>query len=157
MAQKSLLAQTQQTLVTLHDNDGDGLTLAQEVYLGAPYSDTNANSIGASITDDQQDADGDGIPNLIEFQMGTDPIVPDTDGDGLTDGEENRNNNSTVDAGETDPRVSDTDGDSIPDGTEDSNSDGVVNAGETDPLKADTDGDGVPDASDGAATDPAVQ
>ena len=34
------------------------------------------------------DLDGDGLTNLEEFQSGTDPNNPDTDGDGVSDGEE---------------------------------------------------------------------
>jgi len=37
---------------------------------------------------DFQDPDGDGLNNLGEFQQGTDPFNPDTDGDGITDGDE---------------------------------------------------------------------
>jgi pectin methylesterase-like acyl-CoA thioesterase len=34
------------------------------------------------------DFDHDGLPNFMEYQLGTDPTDPDTDHDGLTDGEE---------------------------------------------------------------------
>ena len=76
------------------------------------------------------DRDGDGLPLADElFLHGTDPDLRDTDGDGVSDGDE-------VAAG-TDPLVRDTDGDGFPDGTD-------VN-----PLAADawtdTDGDGFPD------------
>ena len=36
----------------------------------------------------QQDSDGDGLSNLQEAQLGTNPNVPDTDGDALLDGAE---------------------------------------------------------------------
>ncbi len=34
------------------------------------------------------DTDEDGLPNLIEKEIGSDPYNPDTDGDGLPDGYE---------------------------------------------------------------------
>ncbi len=34
------------------------------------------------------DLDGDGLTNLEEFRNGTDPNKPDTDGDGISDGDE---------------------------------------------------------------------
>jgi len=56
-----------------------GTWLAQ--YFGADYrSNTNA-AINA-------DPDHDGLTNLEEYQHGTDPTNPDTDGDGLSDGDE---------------------------------------------------------------------
>ena len=35
-----------------------------------------------------EDPDRDGLTNLQEYQLGTDPNNPDTDGDGLSDGNE---------------------------------------------------------------------
>ncbi|MGN0844127.1 MAG: hypothetical protein ACI4QT_02755, partial [Kiritimatiellia bacterium] len=63
------------------------------------------------------------------FGIGTDSLNPDTDGDGLLDGEENVLG--------TNPFDSDTDGDGIGDQEE-------ILIG-TDPVSADTDGDGIPD------------
>ena len=70
-------------------------------------------------------------PCTLEFRfgVGTDPLVADSDGDGLTDTEE-------VALG-TDPWKTDTDGDGLGDFDE-------VEIG-TEPLSADTDGDGIPD------------
>ena len=59
----------------------------------------------------QEDPDRDGLTNLQEFQLGTNPINPDTDGDGLNDGDE-------VNKYHTNPLLADTDGDLIPDGVE---------------------------------------
>lgn len=42
-------------------------------------------------TDDQKispDIDNDGVPNELEILLGTDPENPDSDGDGISDGEE---------------------------------------------------------------------
>ncbi len=58
-----------------------------------------------------EDPDRDGLTNLQEFQLGTDPNNPDTDGDGLNDGDE-------VNKYHTNPLLADTDGDGIPDGVE---------------------------------------
>lgn len=58
-----------------------------------------------------QDPDHDGLTNLQEFQIGTDPNNPDTDGDGLTDGQE-------VLIYHTNPLLFSTDGTGIPDGIE---------------------------------------
>lgn len=58
-----------------------------------------------------EDPDHDGLTNLQEFQNGTDPHNPDTDGDGLTDGQE-------VLAYHTNPTLFSTDGSGISDGIE---------------------------------------
>jgi hypothetical protein len=100
------------------------------------------------------DSDGDGLSDAEEFELGTDPSSPDTDGDGLGDGAE-------VNEYGTDPRNIDTDGDRLNDGEEvdvyftdplnpDSDQDGLSDGAEviehgTDPLNSDTDGDGLPD------------
>ncbi|MFX1503085.1 MAG: OmpA family protein, partial [Promethearchaeota archaeon] len=55
--------------------------------------------------------DGDGLTNLEEYGLGTDPTVSDSDDDGLTDGEE-------VNLYVTDPLNPDTDGDGLDDGWE---------------------------------------
>lgn len=75
------------------------------------------------------DTDGDGLTNLQEYQLGTDPRNPDTDGDGIPDGLE-------VQLG-TNPLDPDTDHDGLSDGQE-------LKLG-TNPLNPDTDGDGIPD------------
>src|ERR1039457_1909317 len=58
-----------------------------------------------------EDPDRDGLTNLQEYQLGTDPTKADTDGDGLSDGDE-------VNKYHTNPLLADTDGDGIPDGIE---------------------------------------
>ena len=63
-----------------------------------------------------EDSDGDGIPDEVEEEIGTDPNESDTDGDGLDDLEELENG--------TDPTNEDTDGDGVPDGSDPNNNNG---------------------------------
>ncbi len=56
------------------------------------------------------DTDGDGLTDAEEEELGTDPEEEDTDGDGLDDGEEENLG--------TDPTEIDSDGDGYPDGAE---------------------------------------
>lgn len=78
------------------------------------------------------DLDADGLTNLQEFTAKTNPLLADTDGDGLNDGQE-------VNASHTNPLLADTDKDGLSDGAE-------VNTHGTDPLLVDSDGDGIDDA-----------
>jgi hypothetical protein len=64
-------------------------------------------------------------------RVGLDPLAADTDGDGLTDGQE-------VNTVHSDPVLDDTDGDGLLDGAE-------VNTHGSSPLKTDTDEDGLND------------
>ncbi|MDP3917085.1 MAG: hypothetical protein Q8Q42_02240 [Nanoarchaeota archaeon] len=103
------------------DNDSDGIADCVD------FDDDNDGLI-----DDLESDDTDGFT--------TDPLNPDTDGDGLLDGEEDSNANGQVDDNETDPLNPDTDGDGVKDGAD------------AFPLDAeeseDTDGDGIGDNSD---------
>lgn len=94
------------------------------------------------------DQDGDRIDDLYEgfppASGESNRYLPDSDGDGLWDGIEDRNRNGRQDAGETGTRRHDSDGDSVEDGVE-------VLLALTDPLDpsqpaapADEDGDGLP-------------
>ena len=105
------------------------------------------------------DTDGDGLDNLNEYLNQTDPDVPDTDGDGLTDGAE-------VNSWSSDPLSVDGDRDGLSDLEEvatyftnpnvaDSDADGLSDWDEvfttnTDPLDSDTDGDGMADGWENA-------
>ncbi len=135
-----------------------------------PAVDTGPPRCGPGI-----DSDRDGINNDEECRLGTDPFNPDSDGDGISDGDELRYPRICVAtnrmaqrrpptactsitqcrAGEMcqglNPRAADTDGDGINDGDEDPNGDGMIDAprGETDPRLWDTDGDGRNDAQGG--------
>lgn len=114
------------------------------------------------------DTDDDGVPDVRELELGTDPEDADSDDDGLTDGYEVDNGLNPLDPSDgvadpdgdglsnveerqlgTNPDNPDTDGDGLMDGAE-------VEAG-TNPLRADTDGDGLNDSREGAlGTNPLV-
>jgi hypothetical protein len=102
-----------------------------------------------------RDADGDGLPDVIEEKGDTLPEVPDSDGDGIPDGQEDFNLNGSVDSGESDPRQRDSDGDGLDDNEEDLNLNGERDPGETSPALADSDGDGMDDEGEVlSGTDP---
>lgn len=121
------------------DTDGDGISDGEEVRAG-----TRVNVC---------DTDGDGLSDGVELgriqpdeyngchglqASGTnyakpgamDPKNPDSDGDGLKDGDEDKSGNGWVDPDESDPSAEDTDGDGLSDGIE---------------TLGDFDGDGFPD------------
>ncbi len=133
------------------DADNDGLDSTEEDRLG-----TNTN---------QADTDSDDINDGVEVRSGcTSPTNPDSDNDGLRDGDEDLNHNGTTDGGETNPCLADTEHDEMPDGyetnnqlnpldprdaNEDKDRDGLTNLEEfifkTNPTIADTDSDGLND------------
>jgi hypothetical protein len=141
-----------------YDFDGDGLTLSQEYslwrYVGATfpvsqYSDGTQNSGGrlyvtnssqvpldrdgnGILTDDQRDADGDGLSNIVEFNM-----------QGTRDwwtkmyGSETAYSISTFsEPSATDP---DSDGDGVLDGADDQDHDGWTNFQEMQQTRGQTD------------------
>lgn len=77
------------------------------------------------------DSDGDGLSDVRESELGTDPYDPDTDQDQLSDGDE-------VLTALTDPLNPDTDYDGLQDGAE-------VHTHQTNPCERDTDNGGVAD------------
>ena len=90
------------------------------------------------------DTDGDGLTDTEEEQRGTDPLVADTDGDDLLDGEE-------VETVLSDPLLPDTDADGLPDGQE-------VQQFKTDPRNPDSDADLLNDGDEiENNTDPKIQ
>jgi len=88
-----------------------------------------------------EDSDNDGLFDVLEATLHTNPHKPDTDNDGLTDGAE-------IYKHHTNPLTSDTDGDGVPDGEE-----SLIG---TNPLDPDTDHDGWTDNIDPAPTDRAM-
>jgi hypothetical protein len=61
------------------------------------------------------DSDGDGLSDLRELELGTDPFLADSDGDGAWDGWRDDNLNGQWDAGEAKGEIGDTDHDPIGD------------------------------------------
>ncbi|MEQ8979289.1 MAG: hypothetical protein RL846_15245, partial [Deltaproteobacteria bacterium] len=148
------------------DIDQDGIDDEWERMFGLDPTRNDAN----------EDLDGDGLTNLAEYTLQTFPNDLDTDDDGLSDGDEDRNHNGVIEPDETDPRLFDTDGDGLSDGQErgaitpiTSSRPGIAgtdanvfipdanNATTTDPLNADTDGDGLSDGVEDANFDGALQ
>ncbi|MCK4614010.1 MAG: hypothetical protein KAU14_04330, partial [Thermoplasmata archaeon] len=146
------------------DDDGDGMPTVWEIRYDLLYYDD---------TDKWGDYDADGRANYYEFMDGTDPTLPDTDGDYLSDYDE------ALVWIDTDPLNNDTDGDGQLDGIEyhgwtiliiygmddtreihvssdpkrgHSDTDTLTDREEfylgTDPRSADTDGDGLRDDVD---------
>lgn len=123
------------------------------------------------------DTDMDGVDNATECRIGTDPTRADTDGDGISDGDELAYPRACVAENPGDQRrpvvactgdgagvcqtgercsglspiSRDTDMDGVDDRGEDIDANGVIDAdrGETDPRLQDTDGDGRPDSDTG--------
>jgi outer membrane protein OmpA-like peptidoglycan-associated protein len=83
---------------------------------------------------DADDDDQDGVTNGQERRVGTNPQTPDTDGDGLPDGDE-------IKKYKTNPLRTDTDSDGLSDGDE-------IMKYQTSPTKYDSDGDGLPDGEE---------
>jgi hypothetical protein len=132
---------------------------------GLQWNESLPGDLGTLIMQGKMDTDGDGIPDEVEIETGTDPYSDDTDGDGLADGTEDANQNGQVDylTGETDPRLWDTDEDGVSDGVEKGltspqgkNTDpgkfvpDLDPATTTDPTRKDTDGDGLSDGEEDA-------
>ena len=86
------------------------------------------------------DTDGDGLEDGAEVAAGTNPLLADTDGDGLLDGWEVSNALNPTSATEDDGPFGDLDGDGL-----DNMSEQIFGG---DPRLADTDGDGLTDAQE---------
>ncbi len=127
------------------DSDGDGTVDREDV--------DNLDPCVPSVLAGRCDQDGDGLDNATELLRGTDPLNPDSDGDGFSDGLEGG---------------IDSDGDGVNDAVDgdnrnacfpdvlaagcDADGDGLSRAQElllgTDPNNADTDGDGIADGAE---------
>lgn len=88
------------TNILSSDSDGDGLADGYEVQY--EFDPTSDNGEAAS------DIDNDGLTTLQEFTLLTNPVIADTDGDSLTDGDEYLIHN-------TNPLLEDTEGDGMRD------------------------------------------
>lgn len=92
------------------DTDNDGLTDYQEIYFTGT-DPLKFDSVTDGISDAEADSDEDGLSNVKEIEIGTNPQISDTDCDGLSDGDE-------INIYGTDPLNPDTDNDGISDGEE---------------------------------------
>jgi hypothetical protein len=106
------------------DYDGDGMPNLWEIQ----------NGLDPTVNDRYANKDEDGVQNYLEYQWGTNANNPDTDGDGLTDGQEAYLFNSYYQ-----PQMHSTGGDiDVNDGDKDCDGDGISNLGElannTDPT-----------------------
>ncbi len=139
---------------TANDPDGDLLPTDREILAGTDPNNADGDADGLSDLvellntftdpakadtyglggDGDADLDGDGLTNLQELKARTDPIEPDTDGDGLLDGAEVRPASGHPDS---DPLLADTDDDELDDDSE-------RRLG-TQPRDRDTDDDGTID------------
>lgn len=100
--------------------------------------DTDLNG----IWDKDEDFDSDNLSNLGEYQNKTEPFIPDSDEDGLLDGDE-------VHTYGTDPLNPDTDADKLLDGEEGYSGTIFTKYGVYfDPLMPDTDGNGILDGDE---------
>lgn len=105
---------------------------------------------GTDPNDSSADSDGDGLTDDFELRNQTNPTLWDTDGDGLSDGAELRL--------DTDPRRADSDGDGLSDSAElagwlftygfDGNGVAWQTRVYADPLNADADNDLIPDGQE---------
>jgi hypothetical protein len=121
----------------MKDTDGDGLYDPDEVNTDPTIPDTDKDLIpDKGEMGAVRDSDGDGLPDVVERESvyidgSTDPFNPDTDGDGLTDGQEDANRNGRRDGNDPTDRNSDW-----------------RRGGETDPTTWDTDGGGTSDRAE---------
>jgi Zn-dependent metalloprotease len=105
-----------------YDMDGDGMDDNWEISYGLDNTDPSDAAL---------DNDSDALSNLQEFTFNTNPLLADTDDDGLSDYQEVMTHN-------TNPNLSDSDGDGLTDGYE-------VNTSSTNPNNVDSDNDGLND------------
>ena len=113
----------------------NGKTKNQKFYI---YNNFEGNSTGL----DKNDNDNDGIVNYKEIAVGTDKDKKDSDGDGLSDYDE-------IFKSFTNPLLSDSDSDGLNDFLSDNDKDSINNSDEikykTNPNLSDSDGDGLSD------------
>ena len=140
------------------DTDGDGYLDGEEVLGPDGIADSGDETDPLDPCDPDpaavatEDCDNDNLTTEEEIAEGTDPAIPDTDGDGINDGDEVNDGTDPLDAcdplgGSADPSA-DCDNDGISNGDEDANGNGIVDNGETDPNDADTDDDGINDGDE---------
>ncbi|NVK31893.1 MAG: hypothetical protein HWE20_12870, partial [Gammaproteobacteria bacterium] len=146
------------------DSDGDGVA--------DQLDPANNDACQPDNTADRCDRDGDGLSNLEETALGTDPDDRDSDQDGISDQYEGSTDTDGDGIGDAlESKTADADGDGTPDQLDpndsnaclpsaqanncDADGDGLSAAAETllgsNPNSTDSDGDGIPDGSEGTA------
>lgn len=147
------------TITAQNLNMNNVIIIAENITINAPsvnanYGNNMASFIGSEsepfyVPYDEwcylEDNDEDGLPDLIEKEIGSDPLNADTDEDMIPDGYE------ALSLG-TDPIKSDTDENGISDFDEDFDADNLSNGREfelnTNPYNPDTDGDTLLDGDE---------
>ncbi|MFT5424694.1 MAG: hypothetical protein ACI89L_002492 [Phycisphaerales bacterium] len=136
-----------------NDFFGDSIAIENGVVaVGANGDDDNGSYAGSAYRFDlNPDPDADGLGDLDEYFLGTNPLLFDTDGDGITDGAE-------ANTLGTNPLLADSDADGVSDlldkchggdDTLDADADGIPDACDTAPAcPADMNGDGFLDNGD---------
>jgi len=143
------------------DSDGDGFFDYQDAFPGDPleWLDTDGDGVGNNTDPDD---DEDGISDIYENQLGTDPLDPndtpsDFNANGIPDALEDSDGdgyNDDIDLYPLDPtRALDNDGDGIADNEDfDDDNDGIPDTEDAFPLDSryskDTDNDGDPNLTD---------
>ncbi|MFK8013982.1 MAG: hypothetical protein AB8G17_00905, partial [Gammaproteobacteria bacterium] len=138
------------------DSDDDGISDGTEVGITTPVDGGVSDDSGVAYTGTDVGA-GDFVIDADPTTT-TDPTDPDSDNDGLLDGDEDQNadgatingigDSASSGSGETDPNDPDTDRDGLADGDEVNGTGPLAAFGATDPLDTDTDDGGMQDGSE---------
>jgi Bacterial TSP3 repeat len=134
-------------LKIIADSDIDGIIDSYEIAKAGNLTDLNGLAAGPGPGAGTGNFDADGLTDLQEYNLRAtydlNPLLADTDGDGVSDGVEV---NGAAPRPPSNPVVADTDGDGLTDGVE-SNTGTFVNAADpgTNAANYDTDGDLFPD------------